>query len=405
MDYSITKENENTKELNKEKLNFLSYINTYTKAARHIASNLATLDYLTSEDEFIKNDVKKIFAIAPSFMKATIDNSWAQCILNLNCYYSNDAFGFRRFFKYIDGNWDKIFKNNFFNCRGELTPIRIKYSDVSLAIQEAKQIQEEQNAIIQKIKVFRNNFYAHFANIADLKEYISISVDEIKTLLEATEKIVNKFESLYNGNNSSFTSLNAGDIKIITHCVNEYNFSNLVNEINHLLSTRRKNIILNEEILEEFKNNKVMYQYGLFNKICILFELIQPYLLNKMPYEEINEQNSQEILKNDAIKEAYTMLIVNYLIALLGNKRNDTSSIFKISNECEKIKLEDFIQENQSDYENLYNVRNKVYAHFDFNREGLKDISYQFIVKCMSFLQEYFDRQLEIKFRNNMQGR
>lgn len=89
-----------------------------------------------------------------------------------------------------------------------------------------------------------------------MKEYISITVDEIKTLLEATEKIVNKFESLYNGNNSSFTSLNAGDIKIITHCVNEYNFSNLVNEINQLLGTRRK-MILNEEMLEEFKKIKL----------------------------------------------------------------------------------------------------------------------------------------------------
>lgn len=87
MDNSITKENENTKELNKEKLNFLSFINTYTKAARHIASNLATLDYLTSEDEFIKNDVEKIFKYAPSFMKATIDNSWAQCVIKFNCFF------------------------------------------------------------------------------------------------------------------------------------------------------------------------------------------------------------------------------------------------------------------------------------------------------------------------------
>lgn len=152
MDNMIIKENENTVELNKEKLNFLFYINTYIKAGRHIAFNLATLDYLTSEDEFIKNDVKKIFEIAPSFMKATIDNSWAQCVIEFNCFFSSDDLSLENFYNYITGNWNKIFKNNFFNCRGELIPIRIKYSDVSLAIQEAKQIQEEQNAIIQKIK-------------------------------------------------------------------------------------------------------------------------------------------------------------------------------------------------------------------------------------------------------------
>lgn len=87
MENSITKENRNTETLNNEKLKFLSYINTYTKAGRHIASNLSTLDYLSSEDEFIKKDVEKIFAIAPSFMKATIDNSWAQCVINLNCFF------------------------------------------------------------------------------------------------------------------------------------------------------------------------------------------------------------------------------------------------------------------------------------------------------------------------------
>lgn len=148
-----------------------------------------------------------------------------------------------------------------------------------------------------------------------------------------------------------------------------------------------------------------MYQFGLFNKICILFELIQPYLLNKMPYEEINEQNIQEFLKNDAIREAYTMLIVNYLVALLGDNKHDTSSILKMPNEFEKNKLKDFIKANQSDYENLCNVRNKVYAHFDFNREGLKNISFQFIEKCMIYLQEYLDRQPEIKRRNIIQGR
>lgn len=227
MENSFTKENKKTETLNKEKLKFLSFINTYTKAARHIASNLATLDYLTSEDEFIKNDVKKIFAIAQSFMKATIDNSWAQCIIEFNCFFSSDDLSLENFFNYIKGNWDKIFKNNFFNCRGESTPIRIKYLDVSSAIQEAKQIREEQDIIIQKIKIFRKNFFAHFSDISSIRERIEISVDELKVLLDAIEKIVNLFEKLYFNYITIFAALNAGDIKVIVNYVNKHKFSKL----------------------------------------------------------------------------------------------------------------------------------------------------------------------------------
>lgn len=226
MDNSITKENENTKELNKEKLNFLSYINTYTKAARHIASNLATLDYLTSEDEFIKNDVKKIFAIAPSFMKATIDNSWAQCVIEFNCFFSSDDLSLENFFNYIKGNWDKIFKNNSSSCRGE-TPITRKYSDVSSAIDEAIQIREEQDKIIQKIKNFRKYFFAHFSDTSSIRECIEISVDELMVLLDAIEKIVNLFEKLYFNYITKFAALNSGDIKVIVNYVNEHKFSKL----------------------------------------------------------------------------------------------------------------------------------------------------------------------------------
>lgn len=227
MDNIITKENENTEAFNEEKLKFLSYINTYTKAGRHIASNLATLDYLTSEDEFIKNDVKKIFEIAPSFMKATIDNSWAQCVIEFNCFFSSDDLSLENFYKYITGNWNKIFKNNFFNCRGESTPIRIKYSDVSSAIQEAKQIREEQDKIIQKIKIFRKNFFAHFSDINSIRERIEISVDELKVLLDAIEKIVNLFEKLYYNYITKFAALNSGDIKVIVNYVNEHKFTKL----------------------------------------------------------------------------------------------------------------------------------------------------------------------------------
>lgn len=164
-------------------------------------------------------------------------------------------------------------------------------------------------------------------------------------------------------------------------------------------------MIINEEILEKFKNNKIALQFMLFNKICILLELIEPFLLNKISYDEIDEQNSQDFLKNDAIEEAYRMLIVNYLIALLGNKKNDKCSIRKISNDIEKNRFDKFIAENQNDYDNLYRVRDTVYAHFDFQHKDLNDISYKFIAKCIIYLQEYFDRQPEIQFSNSMQGR
>lgn len=227
MDNQITKESENTETLNEKKLKFLSYINTYTKAARHIASNLATLDYLTSEDEFVKNDVKKIFAIAPSFMKATIDNSWAQCVIKFNCFFSSDYYNLKNFTNYVSGNWDKIFKNNFFDFRGELIPISIKKDDVFTAIKEAEQIQKEQDKIIQKIKIFRKYFFAHFSDISSIRERIEISVDELKVLLDAIENIVNLFEKLYFDYITKFAALNSGDIKVIVNYVNEHKFSKL----------------------------------------------------------------------------------------------------------------------------------------------------------------------------------
>lgn len=97
--------------------------------------------------------------------------------------------------------------------------------------------------------------------------------------------------------------------------------------------------------------------------------------------------------------ESYRMLIVNYLLALLGNKKNDKLSIPNNARENEKEMVENFCNEYKTELNQLYKVRDKFYTYYECSTEN-KILFEIFIEACLSFLKCYFDNSEDLKPAN-----
>lgn len=90
-------------------------------------------------------------------------------------------------------------------------------------------------------------------------------------------------------------------------------------------------------------------------------------------------------LQCDAELESYRMFVTNYLVALIGNRKNDKISL----NINHKEELEQFRKENEKDIKQLETIRDQVYSHFDLDYyKNCDKISMQFIEKCIYFVAE-----------------
>lgn len=87
----------------------------------------------------------------------------------------------------------------------------------------------------------------------------------------------------------------------------------------------------------------------------------------------------------DAELESYRMFVTNYLVALIGNRKNDKISL----NINHKEELEQFRKENEKDIKQLETIRDQVYSHFDLDYyKNCDKISMQIIEKCIYFVAE-----------------
>ena len=129
-------------------------------------------------------------------------------------------------------------------------------------------------------------------------------------------------------------------------------------------------------------------QMALLNKINFAFELLLGLNREGCPCSLVG------CLEMDTKGESYRMLIVNYLVALIGNRKNDKVSIWHNSVGEKKEQIEKFHIDNADGIKNLYNTRDKIYAHFDTDYDSvLKNIEYDFIKACIDFLNEVLEYQ------------
>ena len=96
-------------------------------------------------------------------------------------------------------------------------------------------------------------------------------------------------------------------------------------------------------------------------------------------------------LNRESTVEARTMLIINYLSALLIEGRNNQISIHKnFENKMQEIR--NFETENKDTLHNLKAARDKLYAHIDLDwQKYAKSITFDEFECCIKFLNDLFD--------------
>ena len=94
-------------------------------------------------------------------------------------------------------------------------------------------------------------------------------------------------------------------------------------------------------------------------------------------------------LDRESTTEARTMLVINYLSALLIEGRNNNISIHK---NFDNEKINKFTEENRDLINRLKSARDKLYAHIDLDWiHFAKGITFDEIQKCIDFLNNLFN--------------
>ena len=123
-------------------------------------------------------------------------------------------------------------------------------------------------------------------------------------------------------------------------------------------------------------------QIGCLNKVMCAWNLLQG--LRQYDREPCTPERWMEL---DAMAESYRMMTVNYLTALVGQKKNDKISIFNNPIKGKEQQISDFYSEYANDLANLHRVRDKVYSHFDLDfADAVKELPNDFITNCIEDL-------------------
>lgn len=221
---NIKYENKDTKPMNEQKKRFLYFRDYYINKGKNIATTIAVLDYLTTHREYYDN----ISTISPAFMSAVINNFWAQAVIDLYAfYYTKNDLSFNAFFDYITSNWNLIFTGDFYeyvDYGDETTTEHIKYSktDIFDAIKNCQNLIEENKDKIDRLKVFRDNVFAHFGDLSKQKDAVQISIELLQGLLALTEQIINKIEVFYDRTATSLNAINATDISQTCYAISKF---------------------------------------------------------------------------------------------------------------------------------------------------------------------------------------
>ena len=142
---------------------------------------------------------------------------------------------------------------------------------------------------------------------------------------------------------------------------------------------------------KELKNTPpLMWENNVLEKDSI--EISSQNYMNLSSDEKVSfKETLYKYLDRESTTEARTMLIINYLSALLIEGRNNQISIHKkFGNKMQEIR--NFETENEDTLHNLKSARDKFYAHIDLDwQKYAKSITFDEFERCIKFLNDLFD--------------
>ena len=132
------------------------------------------------------------------------------------------------------------------------------------------------------------------------------------------------------------------------------------------------------------------HQLAILSMIKIGYDLC---VQNPLPHCEpeqfysMTKVEQENYLKYETKCECYRMLVFNYLVALIGYKKNDKCSIYHHPPKGKEQLVKDFVDNNKDVIDKIYISRDKVYSHFDedFAKE-IKRIEYDEVKKIIDFI-------------------
>lgn len=138
--------------------------------------------------------------------------------------------------------------------------------------------------------------------------------------------------------------------------------------------------------MEQYLIDILVSQVAVFNKINCAYKLLRNLDVS------VPESSNEDSRMLDTQRESYKMLIVNYLMVLLGRRKNDKISICKFYwlNDNKKS-IDEFYEQYKDEIDNLQSLRDKVYSHFDLDYiTAVNNIKFEFIETCIDFLNSIF---------------
>lgn len=138
--------------------------------------------------------------------------------------------------------------------------------------------------------------------------------------------------------------------------------------------------------MEQYLIDILVSQVAVFNKINCAYKLLRNLDVS------VPESSNEDSRMLDTQRESYKMLIVNYLMVLLGRRKNDKISICKFYwlNDNKKS-IDEFYEQYKDEIDNLQSLRDKVYSHFDLDYiTAVNNIKFEFIETCIDFLNNIF---------------
>lgn len=237
-------------EQNEEKKKFETFIRFYKNELSNVAISIKTLEILTKETE----DINMFNKYCPSFFTATLYNFWAQSVIGLNECFNGDDYGYKKFFNFVESNWNKIFTaqwekiiNWSDETNEESKKIKWDYQKIHGRISQAQQILDSNSATVAKIKSFRDKVYAH---IDKKQPNENINLIELRQIFNVAENIFNVIFSLYDLSECKLEPLNSGDVNTLIYVVSQYDkYHDEIKELRK--NDRRKQLVeVNEEHTE-----------------------------------------------------------------------------------------------------------------------------------------------------------
>lgn len=211
--------------MNESKEKTLKFFDKYINAGQNIATSIVILENL-----LFKNNLKLFNKYSPAFTSVMIDSLVGTCVIQLTAFFRNsDKLSLHKLFNYIRSNYNKIFTGKFqrvINYNDGTTEESIREYDkdnIFKTVEDCENLIQANETLIEKFKIFRDEIYGHFSDGKQLENIEnSLLLEEMKTLLNLAERIVNKIKTMYDGGYECFEPINAKDVNSIIHIIKTY---------------------------------------------------------------------------------------------------------------------------------------------------------------------------------------